>query len=34
MKGGIAMMLTAFLRAKSENLKPASDIVLTIVDNS
>ena len=28
MKGGIAMMLSALLRAKAENLKPAGDIVL------
>lgn len=31
MKGGIAMMLAAFLRAKSEGLEPASDIVLAIL---
>jgi acetylornithine deacetylase/succinyl-diaminopimelate desuccinylase-like protein len=33
MKGGIAMMLAAVLRAKAENLKPAGDIVLTIVSD-
>ena len=31
MKGGIAMMLAAFLRAKAENVKPAGDVVLAIV---
>ncbi|MGP8153983.1 MAG: M20/M25/M40 family metallo-hydrolase [Smithella sp.] len=31
MKGGIAMMVTAFLRAKKENMKPPGDIILTIV---
>lgn len=33
MKGGIAMMLAAFLRAKAENMKPAGDIVLTILSD-
>jgi acetylornithine deacetylase/succinyl-diaminopimelate desuccinylase-like protein len=33
MKGGIAMMMAAFLRAKAENMKPAGDIVLTIVSD-
>jgi acetylornithine deacetylase/succinyl-diaminopimelate desuccinylase-like protein len=33
MKGGIAMMLAAFLRAKAENLEPAGDIVLAIVSD-
>jgi acetylornithine deacetylase/succinyl-diaminopimelate desuccinylase-like protein len=33
MKGGIAMMLAAFLRAKVENLKPAGDIVLAILSD-
>lgn len=31
MKGGVAMMLAAFLRAKAEGLAPPGDIVLTIV---
>jgi len=31
MKGGVAMMLAALLRAKAEGLKPAGDIVLAIV---
>jgi acetylornithine deacetylase/succinyl-diaminopimelate desuccinylase-like protein len=31
MKGGIAMMLSAFLRAKAERLNPAGDIVLAIL---
>jgi acetylornithine deacetylase/succinyl-diaminopimelate desuccinylase-like protein len=31
MKGGVAMMLAAFLRAKAEGLQPAGDIVLAIV---
>ena len=31
MKSGIAMMLAAFLRAKAEGLKPAGDVLLTIV---
>ncbi len=33
MKGGVAMMLAAFLRAKAENVKPAGDIVLAIVSD-
>ena len=33
MKGGIAMMLAAFLRAKVENLAPAGDIVLAILSD-
>ncbi|OQC54565.1 MAG: putative succinyl-diaminopimelate desuccinylase [Deltaproteobacteria bacterium ADurb.Bin022] len=33
MKSGIAMMLTSFLRAKAKGLKPAGDIVLTIVSD-
>jgi acetylornithine deacetylase/succinyl-diaminopimelate desuccinylase-like protein len=33
MKGGIVMMLAALLRAKAENMKPAGDIVLTIVSD-
>jgi len=33
MKSGIAMMLAAFLRAKVERLKPAGDVVLTIVSD-
>lgn len=33
MKGGIAMMLAAFLRAKAENMKPRGDIVLTILSD-
>ena len=33
MKGGIAMMLAAFLRAKSENMKPACDVVLTVLSD-
>lgn len=33
MKGGIAMMVSAFLRAKAENLKPSGDIVLAIVSD-
>jgi acetylornithine deacetylase/succinyl-diaminopimelate desuccinylase-like protein len=33
MKGGIAMMMAAVLRAKAENMKPAGDIVLTIVSD-
>ena len=31
MKGGVAMMLAAFLRAKAEGLTPAGDIVLAIL---
>ena len=33
MKGGIAMMLAAFLRAKAEGLIPAGDIVLAILSD-
>jgi len=33
MKGGIAMMLSALLRAKAENLKPAGDIVLAVLSD-
>jgi len=33
MKGGIAMMVTALLRAKSENMKPPGDVVLAIVSD-
>lgn len=33
MKGGVAMMLAAFLRAKAEGLKPAGDITLAIVSD-
>jgi acetylornithine deacetylase/succinyl-diaminopimelate desuccinylase-like protein len=33
MKGGIAMMLAAFLRAKAENMKPPGDIILTILSD-
>ena len=33
MKGGIAMLLTAFLRAKAEGMQPAGDIVLTVVSD-
>jgi acetylornithine deacetylase/succinyl-diaminopimelate desuccinylase-like protein len=33
MKGGIAMMLSAFLRAKSEGLQLPGDLVLTIVSD-
>jgi len=33
MKGGIAMMLAAVLRAKAENLKPAGNVVLAIVSD-
>ncbi len=33
MKSGIAMMVTAFLRAKAENMKPPGDIVLAIVSD-
>jgi acetylornithine deacetylase/succinyl-diaminopimelate desuccinylase-like protein len=31
MKGGVAMLVSAFLRAKREDLRPRGDIVLTIV---
>lgn len=33
MKGGVAMMLAAFLRAKAEHLNPSGDIVLAIVSD-
>ncbi len=33
MKGGIAMMLAALLRAKAENLKPAGNVLLAIVSD-
>lgn len=33
MKGGVAMMLSAFLKAKAEGLKPAGDIMLAIVSD-
>ncbi len=33
MKGGVAMMLAAFLRAKAEGLTPAGDIVLAILSD-
>jgi acetylornithine deacetylase/succinyl-diaminopimelate desuccinylase-like protein len=33
MKGGVAMMMAAVLRAKAENLEPKGDIVLTIVSD-
>ena len=33
MKGGLAMMLSAFLRAKSEDLQLPGDVVLTIVSD-
>lgn len=33
MKGGVAMMLTAFLRAQAEGLNPAGDIVLAILSD-
>jgi acetylornithine deacetylase/succinyl-diaminopimelate desuccinylase-like protein len=33
MKGGVAMMLAAFLRAKAEDLAPAGDIVLAILSD-
>ncbi|MCU0599492.1 MAG: M20/M25/M40 family metallo-hydrolase [Desulfobacterales bacterium] len=33
MKGGVAMMLSAFLRAKSENLKLPGDVVLNILSD-
>ncbi|MDP1547462.1 MAG: M20/M25/M40 family metallo-hydrolase [Anaerolineales bacterium] len=33
MKGGVAMMAAAFLRAKAEGLQPAGDIVLAIVSD-
>jgi len=33
MKGGVAMMLAAFLRAKAEGLTPAGDIVLAVLSD-
>lgn len=33
MKGGVAMMLAALLRAKAENLTPAGDIVLAVLSD-
>ncbi len=33
MKGGLVMMLAAFLRAKAEGLSPAGDIVLAILSD-
>ena len=33
MKGGVAMMLAAFLRVKAEGLQPAGDILLAIVSD-
>ena len=33
MKGGVAMMLVALLRAKAEGLTPAGDIILTIMSD-
>lgn len=33
MKGGIAMMLAAFLRAKAENLKLPGDVIFTVVSD-
>ena len=33
MKGGVAMMMAAFLRAKAEELTPAGDVVLAIVSD-
>ena len=33
MKGGIAMMVSAMLRAESEDMIPAGDIVLTLVSD-
>jgi len=33
MKGGVAMMLAAFLRAKAEGLAPAGDVVLAILSD-
>ena len=33
MKGGVAMMISALLRAKAENLAPSGDIVLAIVSD-
>jgi acetylornithine deacetylase/succinyl-diaminopimelate desuccinylase-like protein len=33
MKGGVAMMLVALLRAKAENLTPAGDVVLAVLSD-
>jgi len=33
MKGGVAMMLSAFLRAKAEHLSPSGDVVLAVVSD-
>lgn len=33
MKGGVAMMLAAFLRAKAENITPPGDIVLAVLSD-
>ncbi|MDI6772011.1 MAG: M20/M25/M40 family metallo-hydrolase [bacterium] len=33
MKGGVAMLLTAFLRARAEGLRPAGDVVLAILSD-
>ena len=33
MKGGVAMMLSAFLRAKAEGLKPCGDIILALLSD-
>ncbi len=33
MKGGVSMMLSAFLKIKAENIKPQGDIILTIVSD-
>ncbi len=33
MKGGVAMLLSAFLRARSESLRPAGDVVLAILSD-
>ncbi len=33
MKGGVAMLLSAFLRARAEGLRPAGDIVLAILSD-
>ena len=33
MKGGVAMMIAAFLRAKAEHLKPSGDVVLALLSD-
>ena len=33
MKGGVAMMISAFLRAKVEGLKPAGDVILAVLSD-